>query len=152
MTVKARNPNSTGKMKENNGHAARRQLLRKLGIVLCVFCILMGALVLADKRYTEEGQSHGGNRQSLFNKLRRASKTNVKRPPVSTEFSQILEAKLHLIDIDVNGRELTRSPPDSYEGIYGSFCEINFQAHKDDPSSSKYKVDAGILSQSNCQY
>ena len=120
------------KMKENNGHAARRKLLKKLGIVLCVFTCLIGALIIAESKVTDVQEE--GKRQSLFNKIRRA---RTMKTPVGKEYSRILAADLHLVDIDVDARELRRSSSGTYEGVYGVFCKLNFKVHKEDPSSSK---------------
>lgn len=124
-------------MKENNGNAARRKLTKKLSIVLSIFSLLIGSLVIADTKYADNPM--GGRRQSLFNKIRGAKRGGGSvRTPVSKEFSRILAADLHLIEIDSDSRELRRSPADSYGGVYGTFCKLNFKAHKEDPSSSKY--------------
>ena len=122
-------------MKENNGHAARRKLLKKLGIVLCAFFCFMGALVMVETKYYTDDT--GGKRQSLFNKIRRARGPISFSPPVSKKYAHILAADLHLINIDADYRELRRSPSGDYEGVYGTFCKLNFQVHKEDPSSSK---------------
>jgi hypothetical protein len=59
----------------------------------------------------------------------------------------ILNAKIHLMDVYAVQEELERSPANSYSGVYGSFCKLNFQAHKDNPSSGTYVVE-GSFSQS----
>ena len=47
----------------------------------------------------------------------------------------ILSAKIHLMEINAVSQELERSPSNSYSGVYGLFCKLNFQVHKDNPAS-----------------
>lgn len=49
----------------------------------------------------------------------------------------ILEGRLHLVDIIGVEQELERAPLHSYAGVYGKFCRLNFAIHKANPSSGK---------------
>ena len=51
----------------------------------------------------------------------------------------ILSAEIHLVDLHVEQEEVMRSPPNSYAGVYGSFCQLDFSIHKKDPSSGEYQ-------------
>lgn len=50
---------------------------------------------------------------------------------------QILEAEIHLVDLEVVEEELLRAHPSSYAGVYGHFCELNFELHKEDPAAGR---------------
>ena len=51
---------------------------------------------------------------------------------------KILSAQYNLVDLHVVEDEVLRSPANSYAGVYGSFCELDFSQHKEDPSSGTY--------------
>ena len=131
-------------MKENDGQAARRILVKKLGVVLMVFMILIGFLYMIDQRYEgiHGGSAQGAARQSLFNKLRQRHRTNYefqRNIEMRPEYTLILSAELTLVDIEIVRRELQRSSTfheeESYAGVYGIFCKVNFAVHKKDPSA-----------------
>jgi len=50
----------------------------------------------------------------------------------------IFAGKLHLVDLHSKRSELADAATDSYDGVYGIFCRLNFQVHKDDPSSGTF--------------
>jgi hypothetical protein len=52
----------------------------------------------------------------------------------------VLEGKLHLINIMGVEEELVRSSENSYAGVYGRFCRLNFAVHKENPSSGKSNI------------
>ncbi|CAB9506936.1 HSPB (Heat shock 27kDa) associated protein 1 [Seminavis robusta] len=117
-------------MKENDGSAARRKLGKKIGVVLLVFVISIGCLYMLDQKYSNANEEQT-DRQSLFSKLRRRRL----KKPMGRDAERILAADLNLVDIEVVSRELRQAPSDSYAGIYGIFCKVNWAAHKKDPSS-----------------
>ena len=125
-------------MKENNGRGARRQLLKKIAIVLAIFLSLVGALMVMG--------GFGGESIRLRQSLRRMQKQRQKQriSAIADEYGvqRIMAAEMHLINIDVDPRALKRSDPNDYEGVIGIFCELNFQAHKDDPSSGECTMNA----------
>lgn len=47
----------------------------------------------------------------------------------------VLAAKLQLIDLTVVEEELLRAPANSYAGVYGKFCKIDWTVRKKDPSA-----------------
>ena len=47
----------------------------------------------------------------------------------------VLNGKLNLVKIEGTP---TLSQDGSYDGVVGSFCQVNFALHKEDPSSCKY--------------
>lgn len=49
--------------------------------------------------------------------------------------NDVLNGRLHLIELEVVKEEMDRAREDSYAGVYGSFCRLNFAAHKANPSS-----------------
>jgi hypothetical protein len=52
----------------------------------------------------------------------------------------VLNAKLHLMDVYSVQEEVERAPSNSYNGVYGSFCRLNFKLHKENPASGTYLV------------
>jgi hypothetical protein len=50
----------------------------------------------------------------------------------------ILEARIHLVEIVGIEEEVVRAPKHSYNGVYGRFCRLNFAVHKENPSSGEY--------------
>ena len=55
--------------------------------------------------------------------------------------AKVLKAELHLVDLSIKEDEVLRSPSNSYSGVYGIFCELDFSKHKEDPSSGAYLAD-----------
>lgn len=49
----------------------------------------------------------------------------------------VLEAKLNLVEIVGIEEEVVRSPKNSYNGVYGRFCRLNFAVHKENPSNGE---------------
>lgn len=58
---------------------------------------------------------------------------------LSWDYNRILAADYHLIDIQVTSdRDLRNAPVNSYDGVYGVFCQLDFSRHKEDPSAGTY--------------
>jgi hypothetical protein len=57
----------------------------------------------------------------------------------------VLEARIHLVEIMGLEEEVVRSPKNSYHGVYGSFCRLNFAVHKENPSSGKLEYDDNTM-------
>lgn len=55
----------------------------------------------------------------------------------------ILSASINLVAIDTVAGEL-KATGDSYSGVYGEFCSLNFGIHKSDPSSGTYRVQCRL--------
>jgi hypothetical protein len=47
----------------------------------------------------------------------------------------VLQAKIHLVDLHIVEEELLRAPSNHYAGVYGSFCKLDWNLHKQDPSA-----------------
>lgn len=52
----------------------------------------------------------------------------------------IMRGKLNLVELHTKHGELADAPEETYDGIYGTFCRLNFAAHKEDPSSGTYII------------
>lgn len=150
-------------MKENNGKRARQDFSRKLCMILFVFSCSIGFLYFVDKGLADDNSGsmvggRGGN--SLWKRLKRKrNKKLTKREAISAginsiystgkvnnnvgggydddddKFKQILAADLNLIDIEINKNLLMGASSDTYDGVYGIFCILDFAVHKEDPSS-----------------
>lgn len=55
---------------------------------------------------------------------------------------KILSAEIHLVNIQAPEPAHVRAnhEEETYTGIYGDFCELNFALHKQDPSSGMWKI------------
>jgi hypothetical protein len=62
----------------------------------------------------------------------------------------VLEARIHLIAIIGIEEEVVRAPKHTYNGVYGSFCRLNFAVHKENPSSGTYSITYNILLNGIC--
>jgi hypothetical protein len=51
----------------------------------------------------------------------------------------ILSASINLVAISADPSELEASAQ-SYSGVYGDFCALNFDVHKADPSAGTYSI------------
>ena len=49
----------------------------------------------------------------------------------------VIQGKLNLVELKIDRRELSEAEEDTYEGVYGIFCQLNFDVHKKDPSSGE---------------
>jgi len=107
-------------MKENSGRLRRHRLMFKLGTVLLIFVVSMGLLIWANNpRTPHSSDDYNPN----GNKLK-------------STYERILSAEWHLIDLAVGSKgSLRKAPTDSYDGIVGTFCVLDFSIHKADPSS-----------------
>jgi hypothetical protein len=139
-------------MKENNGRGRRKKLVRKLIIIIASFAILIGLLTILgfgrnEGKLLREATANMGKKNPL-NDPRKQLKQQSWREEMRDQFldkdesevlEMILSAEIHLVDLHVDQGEVVRSPPNSYEGVYGSFCQLDFSIHKKDPSSGEYK-------------
>lgn len=50
----------------------------------------------------------------------------------------VVEARIHLVEIVGLEEEIIRAPKSSYAGVYGRFCRLNFAVHKENPSSGTF--------------
>ena len=48
---------------------------------------------------------------------------------------RVLDGDLQLIDVTAEEKELLRAPPNSYAGVYGKFCRLDWSRRKVDPSA-----------------
>jgi hypothetical protein len=136
--------NKMASMKGNDGRAARRHLLRRLGLVLGTFGVCLSILVLlgvGGGRFRQRKRRFAlfdmGFRSQSEKKQQHAFKLDT-TPLIANEQQveqMILEASLHLVDLEVDYEELAYSPSDAYAGIYGRFCPLNFAAHKKNPTA-----------------
>jgi hypothetical protein len=123
-----------GHQKGNKGQGAARRRLKFLGsIFLLLVCIL--AVIHLCFPLRSEAASRGLMRHAT--KMRRKIASKPSKFSYKEKVDLILEGKLNLVDITFDKHALAKAPKDSYEGIYGVFCQLNFAAHKNDPSSGK---------------
>jgi hypothetical protein len=138
-------------MKENNGKGRRKKLMGKLIMIISSFAILIGLLtmlgfgrskskLLRTKTIANMVKKSNPSYDSRNNKP--AWREDIHDQFLDKEESEVLEmilsAEIHLVDLHVDQEEVRRSPPNSYAGVYGSFCQLDFSIHKKDPSSGEY--------------
>ena len=151
--------------KGNDGKGARRRVTNQLLFMTgCVVVFVVGFLCLSG-RQEEANASRGGRglrdskgqqgRKGRPGRGRGAADAEESMDPHEREvryrrylidqfespeeelelLDDVLNGKLHLIEIELVGKEMERASEDSYAGVYGSFCRLNFAAHKANPSS-----------------
>jgi hypothetical protein len=152
-------------MKGNSGRGARRKVGRQL-LWLCGGCLgLVVVLMVLGRGTGSDGSKQlreNQQRQRPFGRIRqaaqgaaqslreasRAAQDQAKefRSGLSDQFDRkdegeilelVLNAEIHLVDLNVVEEELLRAPPNSYAGVYGSFCKLDWKLHKKDPSGGK---------------
>lgn len=136
-------------MKGNDGHAARKRVMKQLFVVggLCfcfsaIFFLRSGQSTSSRQLLRDPNSSNTFMLSKLQDKARKFRKdlhesySNKHDEPEMLE--KILEAEIHLVDLEVVEEELLRAHPSSYAGIYGEFCELNFAVHKKDPAAGMH--------------
>ena len=144
-------------MKGNDGRAARRKLIRR-GLMLGSSLLgLVTVMVVARKILVAQNpaSSYGSSGRLLRDPGRRAGGAGSARQfrfSLHRQFSgsdkedeaqvlqDVLAAKLQLIDLMVVEEELLRAPSNSYAGVYGKFCKIDWTLRKRDPSAGTLVV------------
>jgi hypothetical protein len=137
-------------MKGNNGKGHRKKLMGKLIMIVSSFAILIGFLTiigygrskgkLLRKAAADTVISHKKNSRPQFQQQQGWREDMQDQFLGKDEFEvleMILSADIHLVDLHVDQEEVMRSPSNSYAGVYGSFCQLDFSIHKKDPSSGK---------------
>jgi hypothetical protein len=155
-------------MKENNGRAARRKQARRMiwlaggSLTVCALILWLSSSSSSSFNSNNSNNSINNNkkqlrdtptsraRQSLLNpQVTAASEKGAKfRKDLTAQFfdhdegellQDVLTGKLHLIDIEVVEEDLLRAPANSYAGVYGVFCKLEWELHKKDPSAGTYQ-------------
>jgi len=148
-------------MKENNGRAARRMQCRKIGLTLVICASILGFIEItglggpSSRQSRNEKRKQGNRRDYTFGILKRrrgmrkgisnmemmisgnghdngSSSTSFVAPQTEKEkIDLILSASVHLVSI----RKTQQFKDDTYEGVIGTFCQIDWSLHKKDPSA-----------------
>ena len=102
-------------------------------------------LSLADKILGRKG--NGGmavgmrqTAQQTNHQMRQAMQRQLAQKDEATLIKEVLSAHLELVDLTVVDKELARSHPNSYDGVYGDFCVLDWSRRKKDPSAGTYLV------------
>eukprot|EP00978_Attheya_sp_CCMP212_P006504 scaffold14942_cov47-Attheya_sp.AAC.7 len=137
-------------VKENDGKGARRTFSRKIGTVIGSFSILIGALhfmgwgssrrrgSLIRKAAHAGAAHHNAMRKKLPHRSRMDDDNDEPSGKEGNEklAEMILSGALNLVEINLSS-EFHSSTKGTYQGVTGAFCQLNFAAHKDDPSKCK---------------
>ena len=118
-------------VKDNDGKAARRAKIRQASVALGFCCFLVFVYEIIQK--------FDSKRLNVAKRIRETSSSSDVNPAdlqtnVSEEVSLILSAKVHLVDLMFSHRGLG-SDVNSYSGVYGIFCKLDWAKHKNNPSS-----------------
>ena len=158
-------------MKENDGKAARRKLTNRLLKIIGFFFVLIiifSFLGLGGKRkrnLREPRMSRFGEKVGKFRDAMRERATDKVRDAVREkaadfrlgmrqQFSEkdegkilerVLSGHLHLVELETVEEELLSAPPNSYAGVYGKFCRIDWSLHKKDPSSGEHYTKITLM-------
>ena len=145
----------SARLKGNDGRGARRQTQKKL-IVLstCLVTVLLTVWLLqnnSNKSVASQGFLSASSAVARFKEhhLRREGRSlpiiNGAVSPAAqhgitqSQLDRILSGELHLVEIRVDDEELKASfsgsaDISSYDGVYGTFCKIDWSLHKSNPS------------------
>lgn len=144
-------------MKGNNGRAARRKTAKRYamvgsGIVVGVFLLCwMGVLpvplggsgkepsgrLLRDPRGGRHARDEAVGETA--HQFRHSYKNQFgDHKDEAQVMKEVLAADLQLVDLTVVEEELLRAPPNSYAGVYGKFCKLDWTLRKKDPSAGAY--------------
>ncbi|GKY96347.1 hypothetical protein MPSEU_000594400 [Mayamaea pseudoterrestris] len=144
-------------LKENNGRAARRKTMHRIGWIAVAFLVV---LIILFKPFGggSKAEEHRQRRQELAQRLRKfaseavnanpihamqqklgshdSSGTNAWKSDTEEVLEQIVQARLHLVDIRSDTSSLSTAAKGDYSGVYGSFCRLDWSIHKQDPSAT----------------
>lgn len=134
-------------MKGNNGRGARKRLTRQLFFIIGGFLALLFVLsvlgVGTTKQLRDTPLSNNQDRsaQILQEDQEQATEHQFDMARQFTErgegklMEEVLSGRLHLVELYSVREELIRSPSNTYAGVYGKFCRLNWALHKKDPSA-----------------
>ena len=139
-------------MKENDGRGARRKKLKRmrwLGGVCVALSLALFLLTLLSRRSSTatssrslKGQEHRLRRKPALsqwgeNAMRFRDQMKDQQENEAEILQMALDAEIHLIDLFVVEEEMLSAPKNSYEGVYGKFCRLDWQLHKNNPSEGE---------------
>ena len=141
-------------MKGNTGKARRQRTQRQILAIVASFCLLivllelMGYGKIGKASRSKLRQSYQGSKakfQDRFSQMKagRGGRSSNDDLDESQILEMILSAEIHLIDLNSKPNEMMKAPSNSYAGVYGTFCKLDFDLHKRDPSSSKFPSFVG---------
>ena len=141
-------------MKGNTGKARRQRTQRQILAIVASFCLLivllelMGYGKIGKASRSKLRQSYQGSKakfQDRFSQMKagRGGRSSNDDLDESQILEMILSAEIHLIDLNSKPDEMMKAPSNSYAGVYGTFCKLDFDLHKRDPSSSKFPSFVG---------
>lgn len=141
-------------LKENNGRGARRKMARRVVVIVTVSLLSVVIFLAIGPSNSSSNHHSSKRRQQLSQHLRSLANRAAEVVPMyrtkkdkSGERSSdsdsdqhvlndIVQGKLHLIDIRTDVSALSTSHNSEYSGVYGSFCRLNWSIHKKDPSAT----------------
>mmetsp|Transcript_2255 Transcript_2255/g.4160 ORF Transcript_2255/g.4160 Transcript_2255/m.4160 type:complete len:462 (+) Transcript_2255:199-1584(+) len=138
-------------IKGNSGKARRNRELKRFGIVLatCVIVILIHEVFNAGEE-SNSNQRHGHYHQRGEHALRQSGR-DYKLPTINyqalskeEQTNLVVRGKAHLIDVKISRSGIQNV--DSYHGVIGVFCQLDWSLHKSDPSS--YPMFRDLVAQS----
>ena len=158
-------------MKENDGRGARRQMQTNLCSILVITILASTAVITVIRSWFVHSNNNKSTLTSgetrLYNetviRLDDLPRVRGDRPIIRAALSpeaqqsaldRILRGELHLVQIQVVDEELKESLLSSrssyssaYDGVYGTFCEVEWSLHKHDPS--KYPMFKDLVVRSS---
>jgi hypothetical protein len=128
-------------MKENDGRASRRKTTRRflygVGLVAVALAVIMLRTHWADDDPATNARLLRQARKHAM--LKRHNQRNQDNDMDKAQVIKgVLAGELHLIDLTVEENELIRAPSNSYAGVYGKFCELDWSRRKVDPSAGRW--------------
>jgi hypothetical protein len=136
--------------KGNDGRGARKKITWQLLWIVGGFLLLIIVLSLLGvggrSNINQLRDTPVSKAREQLGRIRNAGQEEASknRNDLKDQFSEKSEGKLlesvlsghmHLVDIHIVQEELSRAPSNSYAGVYGKFCRLDWSLHKKDPSA-----------------
>mmetsp|Transcript_6077 Transcript_6077/g.6608 ORF Transcript_6077/g.6608 Transcript_6077/m.6608 type:complete len:442 (-) Transcript_6077:360-1685(-) len=143
-------------VKGNSGKGARNRLIQRLVTVIAICLILIAVCEFSGNgRYASISKTIKKKKDKIINhnhenREHRFHRGNSKLSQ-EEKIDLIVSGKVHLIDIIVTRPQIRNSKEGTYEGVIGKFCEIEWSAHKSNPSKFPMFKDLMDISK-DCRY
>ncbi|CAB9496093.1 HSPB (Heat shock 27kDa) associated protein 1 [Seminavis robusta] len=124
--------------KGNKGRGAAQRRLKLLGAILVGLVCILGVIHLCFPGHAHRVIRHAKKLRVPIAAAKSGGSPASNRYRSTFSHRQVLDfivsGRLNLVDLEINHRDLDQSEEDTYEGVFGVFCKLNFAAHKNNPS------------------
>ena len=124
-------------MKENNGKAANKRLWKKISAIVSITFFIIGVVSIVDSssRTGSTDEKGGGGRgirrrKASWRKHKSKEEGGARNGNDGSQEQRVLDASVHLVDVSLSPEALSSSNA-HYEGVYGTFCPIDWSVRGD---------------------